>query len=144
MSRCEGIAEVNDSLCPQHIHTQRISGLQRKEGCTYFPQRAWRHLQTRHFATTAVQDVDHGAAPPIKDMDWLVVEDASAEHGGVASTTTPAPTTRTLRSPRLTTRHDSIELFLARGGSAGRGEGRKIEGRQNRVNMRFFALYGVR
>ena len=38
----------------------------------------------RRCATTAVLDVDLGAALPIKDVDWLVVEEASAGHGDVA------------------------------------------------------------
>ena len=98
--------------CPQNIHPRRMGGLLRKKGCTDFPPRAWKHLQKRRCATTAVLDVDLGAAPPIKDVDWLVVEEASAEHGDVAPTTTPTPTTRTAVT---STRHHSIELFLARG-----------------------------
>ena len=97
---------------PQNIHTRRMSGLRRKKGCTDFPPRAWQHLQTKRFLTTAVLDVDLGAAPRIKDGDCLVVDEASAEHGGVASATALAPTTRTALTA---TRHDSIELCLARG-----------------------------
>ena len=99
--------------CPQNIHPRRMGGLLRKKGCIDLPPRAWQHLQKRRCATTAVLDVDLGAAPPITDVDWLVVEEASAEHGDVAPTTTPTPTTRTAVT---STRHHSIELFLARGG----------------------------
>ena len=39
-------------------------------------------------------DVDLGAAPRIKDVDCLVVDEALAELGDVASTTARAPSTR--------------------------------------------------
>ena len=84
------------------------SGLER----TSFPPTAWRHLQTKRCATTAVQDGDHGAAPRSKNVDCLVVDEASAEHGGVASATALAPTTTTAVA---SCGHDSIELLLARG-----------------------------
>ena len=103
---------VAPGSCPQNRRINRLCrGLER----TSFPKRAWQHLQAKRFATAAVLDVDLGAAPPIKDVDWLVVEEASAEHGDVATTTTPAPTTRTVSS----TRHDSIELLLTRGVGGG-------------------------
>ena len=98
--------------CPQNMHTRQMSGLRRKKGCTDFPPRAWQHLQTKRFLTTAVLDVDLGAAPRIKDGDCLVVDEASTEHGGVASATALAPTTTTAVTSRS---QDSIELFLARG-----------------------------
>ena len=98
--------------CPQNIHPRRMGGLLRKQGCTDFPPRAWKHLQKRRCATTAVLDVDLGAAPRINDGDCLLVDEAYAELGGVASATALAPTTRTaLRASR----HHSIELALARG-----------------------------
>ena len=69
-------------------------------------------------------DVDLGAALRIKDGDFLVVDEASAEHGGVASATALAPTTR---AAVTATRHHSIELFLARGvGGAGPARRRPI------------------
>ena len=75
-------------------------------------------LQTKRFLMTAVLDVDLGAALCIKDVDCLVVDEASAKHSGVASATALAPTTTTAVA---SCGHNSIELLLTRG--VGRGSG---------------------
>ena len=61
-------------------------------------------------------DVDLGAAPRIKDRDCLVVDEASAEHGGVESATALPPTTRTAVTLRG---QDSIDRAVPREGGRG-------------------------
>ena len=45
--------------CPQNRHSRRVSGLRSGLDRNPFPKWAWRHLQMRRCATTAVLDVDH-------------------------------------------------------------------------------------
>ena len=102
--------------CPQNVHPRRMGGLLRKKGCTHFPPWAWKHLQKRRCATTAVLDVDLGAAPPIKDAWtgwWLRRRPPST----ATSHRRPHPRPQQgQRSPRLVTTASS---YFSRGGLGG-------------------------